>query len=191
MARVEVEIGGITPLLMNRFTDEAEVAVTNGHRPILRGEPKTPRECAKKTAYIDDNGLLYIPGPNIFAAIIDAGGFIKVRKTKLTTQKKSLIPASLIIEELVCSLNQSDFEVDSRRVVIPSTGGSIMRHRARIDDWAVSFTIQVNEEMSLSLARELIDIAGNKVGIGDYRPFRRGPFGRFKVTSWKLIAESN
>jgi hypothetical protein len=36
-----------------------------------------------------------------------------------------------------------------------------------------------------ALVRELLDIGGKRVGIGDFRPSRRGPFGRFKVVSWK------
>jgi hypothetical protein len=41
--------------------------------------------------------------------------------------------------------------------------------------------------MSAELVRNLIDDAGSKVGIGDFRPERKGPFGRFKVTSWKIV----
>jgi hypothetical protein len=187
MARVKVEISGTSPLLMNRLTDENEVSISNGHRPIFLGEQDVPREQAKKTAYIDDNGILYIPGPNIFASIIDAGSFVRERKVKLTTQKRSLIPSIIQVEELICSLHTDKFEVDSRRVVIPSTGGAVMRHRARIDNWKISFTILIDDEISSKLAQELIDIAGKKVGIGDYRPFRRGPFGRFVVTNWKKL----
>jgi hypothetical protein len=32
--------------------------------------------------------------------------------------------------------------------------------------------------------RRIIDDAGSRVGLLDFRPERKGPFGRFVVTSW-------
>jgi hypothetical protein len=92
----------------------------------------------------------------------------------------------MAIPEVDCSLGTKDFEVDSRSVVIPATGGRIMAHRPRIDEWQLSFTLEVDENMfDEQTARILVDDAGSKVGLGDFRPARKGPFGRFKVVNWK------
>lgn len=94
--KIEVTITGVSPLLMNRFTEANEVSVGSGARPtfITSGKRGTPREQAEPKAYIDkDTGHLYVPGPNIFAAIIAAGTFHKAGKSKITTMKTSLIPA--------------------------------------------------------------------------------------------------
>ena len=42
----------------------------------------------------------------------------------------------------------------------------------------------VSEMLDAAIGRELFDIAGSKIGRGDFRPDRRGPFGRFTVTMW-------
>jgi hypothetical protein len=34
------------------------------------------------------------------------------------------------------------------------------------------------------LLREIVDAAGSRIGLGDFRPATKGPFGRFVVTSW-------
>jgi hypothetical protein len=186
--KILVTIRGVTPLLMNRFTEAAEVSVSGGHSPTSRGDKGTPREQAQATAYRKDDGELYIPGPNIFASIIDAGKFHKTGKSKVTTQRSSLIPAGVQVEELVVPLGTKDFEVDSRRVVIPSTGGAIMKHRARIDEWECTFTLDVDTEIfTTKLVRLILDDAGKKIGLGDYRPARRGPFGKFVVVEWAEI----
>ncbi|MBU0607874.1 MAG: hypothetical protein KKI08_08290 [Armatimonadetes bacterium] len=187
--QIEVTITGISPLLMNRFTDEAEVATSSGHSPgVGNGNRGTPREQAEKTAYRDPTtGELFLPGPNIFAAIIDAGKFHKLGKNKVTTQKSSLVPAGLLVLDMMLPLGARDFEVDSRRIVNPATGGARLRHRARLDKWAASFTLDVDETMfSADFVRVLVDDAGKKVGVCDYRPAKRGPFGRFVVTNWKV-----
>jgi len=113
--------------------------------------------------------------------------FHKVGKRQLTTQKSSLVPAFLQVEEIIIPIETDGWEVDSRAVVIPATGGRIMCHRPRLDKWSCSLSLMVDSKgMSAELVRNLIDDAGSKVGLGDFRPERKGPFGRFKVTSWKV-----
>ena len=183
---IAVTIQGVTPLLMNRFTEDNELAVSSSVRKVNIGQKPSPREQAEKKAYTNSSGELCVPGPNIFASIIQAGTFHKVGKSKITTTKSSLIPAGMAIPEVDCSLGTKDFEVDSRSVVIPSTGGRIMAHRPRLDEWQLSFTLEVDENMfDEQTARVLVDDAGSKVGLGDFRPARKGPFGRFKVVNWK------
>lgn len=192
--KISVTIQGITPLLMNRFTEANEVAVSGGTTVSFRGDKGTPREQAEPKRYADSEGRLYIPGPNIFAAIIAAGTFHKAGKSKLTTMKTSLIPAGLMVEDVVCLLTDAngepltEWEVDSRSVVIPSTGGRIMAHRPRVDAWQTTLTLDVDTTMfSPNLVRAVVDDAGKKIGLGDYRPARKGPFGRFVVSRWEVV----
>lgn len=185
--KINVVIEGVTPLLMNRFTEANEVSVSGGTSATYKSGKGTPREQAEPKRYADKNGMLFIPGPNIFATLVAAGVFHKVGKSKLTTMKTSLIPAGIMVEELVCPLNTDQWEVDSRSVVIPSTGGRIMCHRPRIDKWECPFTLDIDETMfSPALVRAIIDDAGKKIGLGDYRPSRKGPFGRFVVKTWAV-----
>lgn len=187
MYRVTATIEGTSPLLMNRFTEENEISVSSGRSKSTKAGKGTPREQAEPRCYKDKDGILYIPGTNIFSCIIQAGTFFKLGKAKVTTQKSSLIPAGIIMESLECSLDTRDFEVDSRRVVIPATGGAIMAHRPRLDVWKTTFAINVDDEIfDPDFVREIIDAAGSKVGLGDFRPQRKGPFGRFVVTKWEV-----
>ena len=184
---IKITIQGISPLLMNRFHEDSEVRISNGTSPISTSGKGNPREQATKKAYRDDKGNLFIPGPNIFASIIEAGKFHKAGKSKVTTQRSSLIPAGVFILDPIIPLNTKNFEVDSRSVVIPSTGGRIMCHRPRLDSWQLTFNLEVDVEMfDENFVRLLVDDAGKKVGLGDFRPSRKGPFGRFSVIGWKV-----
>jgi hypothetical protein len=186
--KIAVTIAGLTPLLMNRFTETSEVSVSGGTSPVLRGDKGTPREQAERKRYADEQGDLYIPGPNIFSCIIEAGRFHKAGKRQLTTKKESMIPAGVGVVEIVCPLIGSPWEVDSRSVVIPATGGRIMCHRPRVDKWSTTFTLDLDEQVfSPDLIRAVIDDAGKKIGLGDFRPVRKGPFGKFVVNAWQAI----
>lgn len=187
MLNIDITIEGHTPLLMNRFTEEAEIKVSSGTSAVTIGTKGSPREQAARKAYADQEGNLYLPGPNIFSCLIQAGNFHKVGKTKVTTQKSSLIPAGLSVVNIVCDLDTKEFEVDSRSVVIPATGGRIMCHRPRLDTWGTTFTLEVDETMfTVEFVRILVEDAGRKVGLGDFRPARKGPFGKFGIVGWKI-----
>lgn len=185
--RIAITIEGISPLLMNRFHDAAQEAVSSGTSATMLGRRGTPKEQAEPKVYRDSNGKPVLPGPNIFAALVQAGTFIKSGKSKLSTARSSLVPAGVALVDLECKLSPADWEVDSRAVVIPATGGRVMAHRPRFDTWKVSFTLSVDPSMfSERVVRELVDLAGQRIGLGDFRPIRKGPFGRFKVTQWKV-----
>lgn len=180
---IKITIQGSSPLLMNAFTDAA--AANTGTSAAHVGSKGTPREQAARKVYADEGGNLYIPGPNIFSCLIAAGKFHKAGKSKVTTLKTSLIPAGITVTDLACLLGTKKFEVDSRSVVIPATGGRIMCHRPRLDQWQTTFTLDLDESMfAPQFVRAIVDDAGKKVGLGDFRPDRKGPFGRFVVTKW-------
>lgn len=192
MKTISITIRGITPLLQNRFTEAAEQAVSNAGKRTLNGHKGTPREQAEPKCYRDRDSRFIIPGPNIFRAIIDAGKFSKSGRSKLTTQKSSMVPSFASLDNLECLLTDhedrplKDFEVDSRAVVIPSTGGRIMAHRPRFDEWQTRFTLLLDtSECDERLMRCIVDDAGSKIGLGDFRPDRKGPFGKFTVIHWE------
>lgn len=184
---IKIEITGITPLLLHRFTDEAAANATDSTRSSIQsGDRGTPREQAEPSLYTYE-GKPIIPGPNLFRAIIDGGKFFKAGKSKITTQKSSLIPSCVSIEEIVIPIkHKKPWEVDTRPIRIPATGGRILRHRPRFDDWALTFSLSVDTDtLGTKLLREIIDATGKKIGLGDFRPDCKGMYGKFVVTKWQ------
>jgi hypothetical protein len=188
MKRVRVEIQGLTPMLCNRFHDEAQIAATEGKSlSSAAREPETPQEECKKKLYIGTDGKPIIPSPNLFRALIDAGTFFKVGKNKITTVRTSMVPSGLAIEEIEISIKHKEpWKVDTRPIRNPATGGRRLCHRPCFDDWELAFTLSIDPEIfSEKLVRDLVDAAGKRIGLGDFRPACKGPFGRFVVTKWQ------
>lgn len=196
MKTIEIEIGGTTPLLMSKFGAEAEMQVSQGTAKVFRKGDKTPREEALERAYVDTDGNMYLPGMNIFRSFIDAGIYIKNGRKNFTTSKSSLIPSFMEItpDSLVCPVlidgkHTKTFEVDTRSVVNPATNMRNIRHRPLFPKWAVKIKVAYNDlEITDKTVREIIDIAGQKIGLGDFRPSRKGIYGKFVVTNWKVLA---
>lgn len=186
---INIRIEGKTPLICNRFTDEAQLAASSSTRSSAVGDKGSPREQAEKKLYRSkgDDNVFVIPGPNLFRCMIDAGTFFKAGKSKVTTLKTSMIPYCVAINEVELPIiSENGWEVDTRAVRIPSTGGRILAHRPMFHDWALEFTVELDTTvMAPKFFREIVDAAGNKIGLGDFRPATKGPYGRFSVTHWE------
>lgn len=189
MKKIRIRIDGKTPMLCNKFTDEAQMAATAGTSLSTNGDKGSPKEQASKKLYIGSNGKPMIPQPNLFACIIAAGKFFKAGKSKVTTLKTSIIPACLEMEGLEYQIiSKEGWCVDTRPVRNPSTGGRFLCHRPCFNDWALRFEMELDTDIiGISLMRDIVDAAGKRIGLGDFRPDCKGPFGKFVVTEWKEI----
>lgn len=189
MKSVAITIQGNTPLICNRFTDEAAEKATNGTSALASaGDRGTPREQAEKKLYPGRDGRLIIPQPNLLRCLVEGGRFHKAGKKQITTKKESMLYSCLDIEDTEIPIEHREpWRVDSRPVVNPSTGGRFLCHRPMFDDWRLSFTLSADDEfINLNLVRAIVDDAGRRIGLGDYRPDRKGPFGKFVVVNWAV-----
>ena len=179
---VEAKITGVSPLLMHAYPLV----------PIEALEKKPPEEQAKLAAYwIPSNatsgkpGNLYLPAVALQRALV-AGAAYSKGKGRASLQKPAA--ACLLITEEYLDLGTKQYEVDTRPVVIPATKGRVLRYRPRLDKWAVVFRLDYDDTLlSAKQVRQIVDDTGSHVGLLDFRPEKKGPFGRFVVDSWEAL----
>jgi len=146
-------------------------------------EKRTPEEQAEIAAYRTPAGALYVPGEALRQALIRAAVYSK-GKGRASLQKP--LAACVTVEPEYLELGTDEYTIDSRSVVMPSTKGRVMRYRPRFDEWNIQATIGFDPALvTEKQLREIVDNAGSRVGILDWRPDRKGPMGRFVVTSWE------
>lgn len=188
MKTITVEIRGMTALLTNRFTEEAEVRKTTRAAVVME---RNPREEATKAAYINKDGTFYFPTTYILAAMTNAGSNHKMKGTRRTL--RFVVPSAVrAVGETVTILNcdgpAKNFEVDARPVVIPATKGRIMRYRPRFEEWGAKFDLTYNEKiLTAENIQMLLEEAGRDYGFGDFRPEKRGPYGTFRVVKFTEV----
>jgi hypothetical protein len=186
--KIDIIIEGTTPLICNKFTDAAAEAASNGTRSSLATMDRgTPLDIAQAKLYLGMDGKPTIPQPNLLRCLTEGGRFHKVGKTQVTTAKSSMLFACVDIDGAeIPIIHQQPWKVDTRAVRIPSTGGRILAHRPMFDDWKLEFVMDIDTTiMSPKLMRQIVDDAGKRVGLGDFRPANKGPYGRFVVTRWQ------
>jgi hypothetical protein len=186
MKTIDVEIRGITPLLIHRFGEEAEQSKQTRNVMVQTRDPLTE---ATKAAYIASDGTYYFSAFSIPSSMGNAGANHKMKGSRKTL--RFVVPSAVrVTTDAITILNgegpATRFEVDARPVTIPATKGRIMRYRPRFDCWGAKFSLLLDDSMlSVESAHQLLNEAGQSIGIGDFRPEKRGPFGTFRVTSFE------
>jgi len=172
--KYSVEIKGVSPLLMNKFIPEqiVETRVRRGNAKDVSVEDKL---------YITEDGKPYVPSAYIRNSLIEAGKAIQIRgKIKATYSK--LLGSSLIVQPDNIVINSSTgWEPFTVTAVNPTTKGRMMVTRPMFKDWKLSFEVTITDDINEEDFAKIFDEAGRYVGIGDWRPAKKGMYGKFVV----------
>jgi len=178
LKEIKVSIKGITPLLMHRFPNDGADEPSKKRT----GVPNWKQE-AELALYKNPDGTIYEPAEHLEKSIQNAAKSFKIAGKRGATYGK-LVGATLEVYPDAIPHKIQTYEIDSRSVVVQRA--RIIRYRPRFDSWELEFTIRLlDDQLPVSVIKEVLDQAGLYVGIGDYRPQRGGKFGKFMVTKFK------
>jgi len=188
-----VQCTGVSPLLMHAMSDEQLIALWEKRKAPKGAARPSITDACKACLYHDPSGVIVMPTPNIYSALAEAGRHVRLEGKKMVSSlKATLLPSFLtLIGESVPLTSSSggapEWRPDVRKGTNPNGGEAVAIVRPRFDDWAFTITAEVDlTETSETTIRELFDKAGSRVGLGGFRPQRKGPFGRFVITSWSV-----
>lgn len=179
-------------ILMNPMTDDTldELA---GVKSKAVSDKDTPLEDrAKKRVIRNTEGKMGLPVTYILAALIAAGRHVKNGKDKISTATSTTLYEFLSIDdEFFPFINQEEpMIVDKRRGVLNNAGKSVAVAiiRPKFKNWQIKLTTAVDTSiMSVEVVKKVFEAAGSKIGVGDFRPAKKGPFGMFTVSDWKIV----
>jgi hypothetical protein len=178
MKKVLVKVEGISPLLMNRFRDSA-IDSKSKKRTGAQAEPEITDKL-----YVYE-GKICIPAVYFRNCMIEAGKQFKITGKGKSNYSK-LIGSTVEVNPEMILLKPSDYETYSIAAVNPMTRGRMMTRRPRFNKWGAEFEIVLNDEgIPADVIKEILDHAGRYVGVGDWRPEKKGMFGKFMIVSWK------
>lgn len=167
--------------------EKAKIAKKRGSN---RTEPDDKRlaalEC-QTSLWLDGSGAPTVPA-GALRAVIETGA----RKLKQGPQVRE----GLIIEkvekfhydESMGSTAEELGESAQFTTGVVVQRSRVLRTRAKFDEWGVTFTVEADPELvDLQQLASWLDIAGRRIGIGDWRPERSGDYGRFETESIEEI----
>ena len=178
--KIDVAIKGLTPLLMNRLNPES--LKTKSRMKMENYSTTTDAANSAYMAEIEGKKQLYIPQEALYSMIINTAKQYKVRRMSLA----SLLAGTMRIEPEKVPLGTAKYEVDERAVVIQNQ--RILKGRAKLPKWNAKFQLvydsrRLPEGIEATL-KEILEDAGTRMGLLDYRPQHKGWFGTFTVESF-------
>lgn len=173
------KIRGITPLLMNK-----PEAYGFDVQWVERKASEDWEKEALKKLYVDAEGVIYQPATHLERALMEAGKKVKVKGQGKATYSK-LFGSMIEVVEFEIPHLITAYDIHKSLVVVPATKGRIMRYRPRFPEWELKFHISYEEEIPAEAIKESLELAGKYVGIGDWRPEKKGKFGKFQVVLWE------
>lgn len=196
---------GISPMLQNPMTDDTLDDLIYGsagkRKPPERDVPL--EHLAEKKLCLGPSGEFGIPANYLFASLVEAGRHVIYdKRTKLSTATSSLIPALLaIVPELLDEKGDGfipfkdqdqKWIVDRRRGVLAANKAAVAIVRPKFKEWAFDVTVEVDEDqVNIDKIKDLFNTAGRLTGLGDFRPSKRGQFGRFRVLDFAEVAQKS
>ena len=192
----QITIKGKTPLIMHNGAtgldprspaniEKKEIARKKGSNRTATDDARLAELECQTSLWLNEKGAPTIPAAAIRATIEKAS-----RKLKQGSQvREGLVVDSIDKFKYDQSLGKDRESLGKSAqftVGVVVQRARILRTRAKFDDWSLTFTLEVDPELvDREQLSAWIDIAGRRVGLGDWRPDKSGHYGRFEAQSIK------
>lgn len=183
MKEFNVEIAGTTPLLFNRFMESSIASETKKRAGAQKKH--NPEDKLYKTP----DGEIYTPSTHIRGSLINASKQFKIRGKSRATYSK-LVGSAIEINPDAIVHKIQDWEEFIISAVNPNTRGRMLVNRPKMNEWKIEFQLKFPEnDIPVEVMKNILDYAGQYVGIGDWRPDKKGKYGKFIVTKFEEIED--
>jgi hypothetical protein len=179
---IMVPIRGTSPLIVHRFSEKAKRQMLDA----MQGR-RTPREAKDPHAeymaahYVLADGRYGLPAVAFKSATVSAARFYK-RDLKMTELRQFLFvngEPSKDGQLLIPIIGESIMREDVTRV---ARGGTDLRYRPQFTEWSAVLPVTfVKSALTRDSVVSLIDAGGMGVGVGEWRPEKKGDFGTYEV----------
>ncbi len=175
--RFEITLVGDSPLICHRWSEKAkrEMLDKQTKRAKQAKEAKIPENDYRESLYHLPDGGYGFPANGVKAAAVAACRHADDLKMTF------LRGAFHIDGEMVRINGEPSMREDMVRI---GMGTADIRFRGEFRKWSTTFTVRYNAStISIEQIVNLFNIAGFAVGLGEWRPEKRGSYGMFHVAT--------
>lgn len=176
---VTITVVGDSPLIVHAWSAKAKKQMLDKmmRKAVGKREAKDPEREYEESLYRHPGGGFGFPSVAFKTAMVSACRFAE--NVKMTELRGALH----VLGDMVKIDGQPSPREDMVKV---GMGVADIRYRGEFKQWKATLTIQHNVGViSAEQIANLLNIAGFSTGVGEWRPERDGPYGRFHVASSK------
>lgn len=199
MSFYAIKLRGIRPLIMHNGAagidrrspanlEKADIARKRGNNRTESDDERLRELECQTSIWYDYAGAPTVPAAAIRASIETAARKLKqgpqVREGMMITEVKVFDYDRSTLGTTVEELGKNaQFTVP---VVVQRN--RLERTRAKFDEWGVTLLLEADDELvDQQQLESWLDIAGRRIGLGDWRPEKSGDYGRFVVDEIKRV----
>lgn len=181
---IEVPIVGTMPLIVHNFSEKSKRQMLDAQQG--RKNPKQVRDpqAEYEAAFYRTKDGYGFPVTAFKAATVGAARFYG-KDVSMTTLRQFIFMHGLISENdpqaLVPITGEPRMREDIVRLGGPSRSADL-RYRPEFPEWSTTLLVTyVTSSLSRESVLSLIDAGGLGIGIGEWRPEKRGEFGTYQI----------
>jgi len=176
---IDIDIIGITPLLMNRFSERQQELLKKyweGLKGTRKKDIPTEKQIVEEATYYNDDGKVCFPTSGFRRGIEEVA---KDKMIDIGFTGKAAKGSIRFLEPLT--------EINFKEMVINKSWGKVKKTpklaiRPEFRDWSCKLKIAYNPRVvSTTSLLNLLNWAGSYCGLGDWRPSTSGTYGQYKV----------
>lgn len=193
-ATLHVPIRGTAPLLMHKFSEKAKRQMLDAQQG--RRSPKVNRDpeadFIAATYHLDDGGYGF-PTIGFKAATVSAARFFGKDVTMVGLRQSMFFRGehSKAEGQQLTRIEGPD-PIMREDVVRLGQSGTDLRYRPQFNDWtAILIIVYVKSMLSPGSILSLVDAAGLGVGVGEWRPEKKGDYGTFEVDPTREVVNED
>lgn len=186
--RMLVPIVGTTPLIVHKFSEKAKRQMLDAQQgkktPKVARDPEADYEAA---FYRTANGYGF-PTVAFKACTVGAARFFG-RSVKMTELRAFLFFKGVISPNDPQPLSEIEGEPRMREDVVRlGISGTDLRYRPEFPEWRTVLDVTyVRSSLTKDSVLSLIDAGGMGIGVGEWRPEKKGDFGTFAIDSEREV----
>lgn len=173
-----LRIVGDSPLMSHAWSEKARKQIRKKQtgEPSEKKAPKNPQQEYEAAKYVLEDGRCGIPAIAFKLAAVAAARHVENLTMTYIYGVFHVIGEHAVIEGV------PEMREDMVKVGPGMSKVADLRYRPIFNEWATNLTIRVNSRaLSLEQLVHLFNQAGFSVGVGEWRPERRGDKGMFHV----------
>ena len=189
MEQYTIDLTGISPLIVHNGAAGLDkfspynvkirdlTSKRSGNKTSTDEQLIAELECAR-SLYLDADGAPTFPTSGVRSCLETAA-----RKLKQGPLVREGVVVTDLIFEWDKTLGRTVDELMKKAqysVPVVVQRARVIRTRAKFDEWTMSVTLDVDDELiERQMLESWLDIAGRRIGLGDWRPEKSGSCGRF------------
>ena len=184
-----IPVVGSAPLIMHKFSEKAKRQMLDAMQG--RKSPKAPKDPVgdyEAAAYRMDDGGYGFPSIAFKAATVSAARFFDKSVTMVSLRQTLFFSGEMSKTEGQMMVRIEGEPVMREDVVRVGNGGTDLRYRPMFSEWSTTLSVTYVKSM---LTREsvlsLVEAGGLGVGVGEWRPEKRGDMGTFMVDPTRSV----